>query len=445
RDGHHRPRPRRVGDRHRGGHPARHLGRAQRGGLRRPAPGARLHADDAGLRLPPPGRHPLPRGRGARHRRDDHLRDGTRRPLHRAGHPAGRPGGRRGRSRLRRHPRPHPAAGPAAARAADDHGGHQPAHHAVPVDGRHRRHGRRPRTRPARRPGAAEREHRPRRRGRPRRRHPRDVPRPRDGRPRRPRTGLPRPQGPGGRGLNHRATGPDPHETHPPRNLSMHTKGREVTNFRRRGAILATTTALAVTLAACGSDDGGNGSEPAATGADAGPITIGIHSGWEEGIAVSHLWQHILEEQGYEVKMETADAGVVFTGLAQGDYDVNFDTGLPATHGPYIEEYGDDIAELGVWFEEAPLTRAVNEDAPIDSLAELAENADLFDNRLVGIESGAGLTKITQEQVIPTYGLEGMDYLISSTPAMLTELSAAIDSGENVVVTLWRPHWAYDA
>ncbi|MBD8063077.1 glycine betaine ABC transporter substrate-binding protein [Oceanitalea stevensii] len=213
---------------------------------------------------------------------------------------------------------------------------------------------------------------------------------------------------------------------------------------RRSGAVIASATALALTLAACGSDTDG-GSEDTATGADAGPITIGIHSGWEEGIAVSHLWQHILEEQGYEVEMETADAGVVFTGLAQGDYDVNFDTWLPSTHGHYIEEYGDDVAELGTWFEEAPLTIAVNEDAPIDSLAELADNAELFGNRLVGIESGAGLTKITQEQVIPTYGLDVMDYLVSSTPAMLTELSAAIDAGENIAVTLWRPHWAYDA
>ncbi|WP_454084877.1 glycine betaine ABC transporter substrate-binding protein [Georgenia sp. Marseille-Q6866] len=213
---------------------------------------------------------------------------------------------------------------------------------------------------------------------------------------------------------------------------------------RRSGAVIASATTLALTLAACGSDSDG-GSEDSTTGADAGPITIGIHSGWEEGIAVSHLWQHILEEEGYEVEMETADAGVVFTGLAQGDYHVNFDTWLPATHGHYIEEYGDDLAELGTWFEEAPLTIAVNEDAPIDSLAELADNAELFGNRLVGIESGAGLTKITQEQVIPTYGLDGMDYLVSSTPAMLTELSAAIDAGENIAVTLWRPHWAYDA
>ena len=26
-----------------------------------------------------------------------------------------------------------------------------------------------------------------------------------------------------------------------------------------------------------------------------------------------------------------------------------------------------------------------------------------------------------------------------------TELESSIEAGENVVVTLWRPHWAYDA
>lgn len=209
----------------------------------------------------------------------------------------------------------------------------------------------------------------------------------------------------------------------------------------RRAAILATSTALALTLAACSSAEG----DGDAAGEEKGAITIGVHSGWEEGIAASHLWKYILEEEGYTVELETADAGVVFTGLAQGDYDVNFDTWLPATHESYLEKYGEDLEDLGVWHEDAPLTIAVNEDAPIDTLAELAENADAFGNRIVGIESGAGLTKITQESVIPTYGLEDMEYLISSTPAMLAELEAATEAGENIAVTLWRPHWAYDA
>jgi glycine betaine/proline transport system substrate-binding protein len=216
-------------------------------------------------------------------------------------------------------------------------------------------------------------------------------------------------------------------------------------NMKRRGALLATTSALALTLAACSSGEADEGGAAATGPENAEPITIGVHSGWEEGIAASHLWEHILTEAGYEVELETADAGVVFTGLAQGDYDVNFDTWLPLTHESYLEQYGDDLEELGMWHEDAPLTIAVNEDAPIDSLDELAENADLFDNRIVGIESGAGLTKQTQNEVIPTYGLEDMEYAISSTPAMLAELKAATEAGENIAVTLWQPHWAYDA
>ena len=215
-------------------------------------------------------------------------------------------------------------------------------------------------------------------------------------------------------------------------------------NTRRRGAAVATGTALALTLAACGgaeenTDTGADG------GSDAGPITIGVHSGWDEGIAVSHLWKNILEGAGHDVTLETADAGVVFTALAEGDYDLNFDTWLPLTHASYMEQYGDQLEELGTWYDDAKLTIAVNEDAPVDSLDQLAENADAFDNRLVGIEAGAGLTKTTQEAVIPTYGLEDMEYLISSTPAMLAELDSATEAGENIAVTLWRPHWAYDA
>ena len=91
------------------------------------------------------------------------------------------------------------------------------------------------------------------------------------------------------------------------------------------------------------------------------------------------------------------------------------------------------------------LTIAVNEDAPIDSLDELAENADLFGDRIVGIEPGSGLMRITGDDVVPGYGWGDMELVESSTPAMLAELKKATDAGENIVVTLWRPHWAYNA
>ncbi|MCH1883778.1 glycine betaine ABC transporter substrate-binding protein [Agrococcus sp. ARC_14] len=207
-----------------------------------------------------------------------------------------------------------------------------------------------------------------------------------------------------------------------------------------RGAAIAAVGTLA--LAGC-SAAGGDGGDGAASG-DQTDLTIGVFNGWPEGEAVSYLWEAILEEQGYDVELEYADAGPVWAAVASGDYDVNLDAWLPMTHAEYLDQYGEDVVDLGSWNDEAVLTMAVNEDAPITSIEELAANADAFGNRIVGIEPGAGLTAATQDQVIPTYGLEGMEFQTSSTPAMLAELSGAIESGENIAVTLWRPHWAYD-
>lgn len=214
---------------------------------------------------------------------------------------------------------------------------------------------------------------------------------------------------------------------------------------------LALAAAGALTLAGC--QAGSTGETTPGADANAGGDTttevktlkVAVFNGWDEGVAASYLWKAILEDNGYNVEFEYADAGAIYSALAADDYDVVFDTWLPITHSDYMEEYGDRLVDLGAWNDEALLTIAVNEDAPITSLAELADNADLFGNEIVGIESGAGLTRITQDAVIPGYGLENMDFTVSSTPAMLAELKAATDAGENVVVTLWRPHWAYDA
>ncbi|WP_087010597.1 glycine betaine ABC transporter substrate-binding protein [Leucobacter sp. 7(1)] len=209
---------------------------------------------------------------------------------------------------------------------------------------------------------------------------------------------------------------------------------------RMMTGVLALGAAAALALTGCSSDAGAGGGD-----ADSkGTVTFGMFN-WDEGIAVTNLWKAILEEEGYEVKIETADPAPVYKGVADGDYDAMLDVWLPLTHASYIEQYGDDIVELGAWNDEAKLTIAVNADAPIDSLDELAANADVFGNKLVGIEAGAGLTETTENAVIPGYGLEKLDYVISSTPAMLTELDTAMKNGDDVAVTLWKPHWAYNA
>ena len=126
-----------------------------------------------------------------------------------------------------------------------------------------------------------------------------------------------------------------------------------------------------------------------------------------------------LEDEGYTVNLQMADVAPVYSGLTTDDYDVVLDTWLPTTHASYIERYGDDLTDLGAWNDGAKLAVAVNEDAPIDSLDELAANADLFGGTIVGIEPGAGLTAAVQDETIPTYGLSDMQLQTSSTAAML--------------------------
>lgn len=185
--------------------------------------------------------------------------------------------------------------------------------------------------------------------------------------------------------------------------------------------------------------------DPEGTGDDETSLTLGIFEGWDESYASAYLFQAILEDQGYSVDFTELEAGVTYAGVAGGDIDFTTDGWLPVTHPHYLEEYGDNLESLGCWYDNARLTIAVNEDAPIMSLDEFADAADEFNNELFGIEPGAGLTGITQDEVIPTYGLDDMEFHISSTPAMLAQLSSATDTGENVAVTLWHPHWAYDA
>lgn len=210
--------------------------------------------------------------------------------------------------------------------------------------------------------------------------------------------------------------------------------------FSKKALALASTLAMSATLAAC-SDDSSNGE----SGEAAGSITVGIPSGWDEGVVVSHMMANALEDQGYTVEMTDADIGVIFTSIASGDMDLLFDGWLPLTHGDYLEKYGDDMEDLGIWYDDAKLTIAVNSDAPIESLDELADNADVFNNEIIGIDAGAGLTQTTENAVIPGYGLEDMNFKISSTAAMLAALDSAMTAGDDIVVTLWTPHWAYGA
>ncbi len=212
---------------------------------------------------------------------------------------------------------------------------------------------------------------------------------------------------------------------------------------RRAVGISAALLALSTGLAACGSDDDAGDGDNAADGG--GKITLGIIPSWTDGLSTAYLWKAVLEEEGYEVEVQDiADAAPLYTGLAKGDIDVYPSAWSEVTHKDYMDEYGDDLEDLGAYYEGAVLTFAVPEYSKIESIEDLPKFKDELDGKIIGIEPGAGLTRTTKDSVIPQYKLDkaGFTLVESSTTAMLAELDKAIRGEKEIVVTLWRPFWA---
>lgn len=217
----------------------------------------------------------------------------------------------------------------------------------------------------------------------------------------------------------------------------------------RTGALIAAVTLTGLGLAACGSEDSSDtaaGGESTASGAS-GTITLGFIPSWTDGLSTAYLLEDQLTKQGYTVEMQTlTEPGVLYAALAGGDVDMYPSAWPEVTHKSYMEKFGNDIQDIGAYYDNAKLTLAVPSYSSLSSIEDLSANADTLGGRIVGIEAGAGLTKAVQENVIPEYGLaENFQLITSSTPAMLAELKKATTNKDEIVVTLWRPFWANSA
>lgn len=63
--------------------------------------------------------------------------------------------------------------------------------------------------------------------------------------------------------------------------------------------------------------------------------------------------------------------------------------------------------------------------------------------KITGIEPGAGVVAAAEQATEDYESLEGWEVVTSSSGAMATELGAAIDNEEPIIVTGWSPHWKF--
>jgi glycine betaine/proline transport system substrate-binding protein len=166
---------------------------------------------------------------------------------------------------------------------------------------------------------------------------------------------------------------------------------------------------------------------------------------WSEGIAMTHLAKVFLDQKGYNVDIKPIEPGPIYASLSKGDADVFLDAWLPYTHAEYWDRFGDKIDHIGTAFPGGTTGLVVPSSNPVNSIEELNEYADKFDNEIIGIGSGAGIHKNTLK-AIEEYDLD-YKQVTSSGTAMVAALEKGINEDGWVIVTGWKPHfmWArYD-
>jgi glycine betaine/proline transport system substrate-binding protein len=179
------------------------------------------------------------------------------------------------------------------------------------------------------------------------------------------------------------------------------------------------------------------------------PIKIGW-TAWSTAEANTKLIKKILEDKmGYDVELIMSDIGIQYQGISNGDIDLMLMAWLPTTHKSYWQKFAGKVVDLGPIYTRARLGWVVPNYIPKDKLNSISDLtndkvAKKLDNKIVGIDPGAGLMQAS-EDAMEEYGLEDAGYqlLSSSGAGMTAALSRAIKRDKWIVATGWSPHWKF--
>lgn len=207
--------------------------------------------------------------------------------------------------------------------------------------------------------------------------------------------------------------------------------------------VIAGSFALAGCSPSGSSSQGGAGTAPPQLGASAiGNKSIKLaYVEWSSCVAATDVVSSALEQKGYDVKRVSVSAAAMYAAVADGDADATVCAWLPSTQANYYARTKTKLDNLGANMVGTQLGLVVPDYVTIDSIDQLKDNADKFQDRIVGIDPGAGEMSLTQ-QVIKDYGLP-LKLIDGSGATMTGALKDAIDNHQWIVVTGWTPHWMW--
>ncbi|MFA1822910.1 glycine betaine ABC transporter substrate-binding protein [Virgibacillus oceani] len=199
--------------------------------------------------------------------------------------------------------------------------------------------------------------------------------------------------------------------------------------------VMITVLLLSIGLYGCGAAD--NEAENEEGNQEEQELVLGLTT-WTSTIPPTEIVTDILEDMGYNIKVEEADIGVIYAGLSAGEIDIYMDSWYPQ-QTQYLEEYSDSIEQLSPIYEDANAGMVVpNYMEDINDVADLIGKEDIVNNEVIAIEDGDPAMDELQE-LIDAYELD-VELINASEGAMLAAAKASTDQNEPILLYGWDPH-----
>ncbi|MBB5222159.1 glycine betaine/proline transport system substrate-binding protein [Amaricoccus macauensis] len=167
--------------------------------------------------------------------------------------------------------------------------------------------------------------------------------------------------------------------------------------------------------------------------------------GWSDITSTNALASTVLDALGYKADVKSLSVPIGYEALKVGDLDVFLGNWMPAQ-----QHFRDDLdkakaAEVLVRnLEGAKFTLGVPSyvaEAGVKDFKDLAPNADKFDDKIYGIESGAPANQNLQKMIdADDFGLKGWSVVESGEQAMLAQVKRAEKAEDWIVFLAWAPH-----
>ncbi|ENH96515.1 glycine betaine ABC transporter substrate-binding protein [Gracilibacillus halophilus YIM-C55.5] len=208
--------------------------------------------------------------------------------------------------------------------------------------------------------------------------------------------------------------------------------------------LLMVSSFAMVLLVACGNEQPSTNdneqNNEGTTNEEKGTITFG-QTPWSSTAPPTQIAKQILEEQGYTVEIEKISQPMIWEGMANQEIDFFMDAWLPYTEAARWEKFKDDLTKVTTSYENAKLGWVVPSYVEENTIKDIKQNPEKYDNQVVSIAEGAGIVDLSKD-LMEGFNMResGIELSTSSEGAMISVVEEKISNQEPVLFTAWRPH-----